>query len=94
MNASSQDWLIECWPEVPVIVDLIFGWFYALRVCIHNETSEQGSRPMSASALDLYPEAGAGALRAEDLETALTRVRIYAEVRWKCKFADNGVWEQ
>jgi 3-oxoacyl-[acyl-carrier-protein] synthase-1 len=61
----------------------IWGGFDALRVCTfkHNETPEQGSRPMSASASGFVPGSGAGAFVLEDLETALSRgVRIYAEV--------------
>ncbi|MEZ7500173.1 beta-ketoacyl-[acyl-carrier-protein] synthase family protein [Flavobacterium sp. Arc3] len=61
----------------------IWGGFDALRVCTfkHNESPEQGSRPMSASASGFVPGSGAGAFVLEDLETALSRgVRIYAEV--------------
>jgi 3-oxoacyl-(acyl-carrier-protein) synthase len=61
----------------------IWGGFDALRVCTfkHNETPEQGSRPMSSSASGFVPGSGAGAFVLEDLETALARgVRIYAEV--------------
>jgi len=47
----------------------------------HNETPEQGSRPMSVSASGFVPGSGAGALVLEDLETALDRgARIYAEI--------------
>ena len=61
----------------------IWGGFDAMKVCTfkHNETPEQGSRPMSATASGFVPGSGAGALLLEDLETALTRgARIYAEV--------------
>lgn len=61
----------------------IWGGFDALRVCTfkHNESPEQGSRPMSTSASGFVPGSGAGAFVLEDLETALSRgVRIYAEV--------------
>jgi 3-oxoacyl-(acyl-carrier-protein) synthase len=61
----------------------IWGGFDAMRVCTfkHNDSPEQGSRPMSISASGFVPGSGAGALVLEDLETALARgVRIYAEV--------------
>jgi 3-oxoacyl-(acyl-carrier-protein) synthase len=61
----------------------IWGGFDAMRVCTfkHNETPEQGSRPMSASASGFVPGSGAGAMVLEDLESALARgARIYAEV--------------
>ena len=61
----------------------IWGGFDAMKVCTfkHNESPEQGSRPMSATASGFVPGSGAGALLLEDLETALTRgARIYAEV--------------
>ena len=61
----------------------IWGGFDAMKVCTfkHNETPEQGSRPMSASASGFVPGSGAGAFILEDLETALHRgARIYAEV--------------
>jgi 3-oxoacyl-(acyl-carrier-protein) synthase len=61
----------------------IWGGFDALRVCTfkHNESPEQGSRPMSDTASGFVPGSGAGAFVLEDLETALARgVRIYAEV--------------
>lgn len=61
----------------------IWGGFDAIRVCTfkHNESPEQGSRPMSASASGFVPGSGAGAMVLEDLETALARgARIYAEV--------------
>ena len=61
----------------------IWGGFDAMKVCTfkHNETPEQGSRPMSESASGFVPGSGAGALVLEDLESALHRgVRIYAEV--------------
>ena len=61
----------------------IWGGFDAMKVCTfkHNESPEQGSRPMSATASGFVPGSGAGALLLEDLETALSRgARIYAEV--------------
>jgi 3-oxoacyl-(acyl-carrier-protein) synthase len=61
----------------------IWGGFDAMRVCTfkHNDSPEQGSRPMSISASGFVPGSGAGALVLEDLETALARgARIYAEV--------------
>jgi 3-oxoacyl-(acyl-carrier-protein) synthase len=61
----------------------IWGGFDAMRVCTfkHNETPEQGSRPMSESASGFVPGSGAGALVLEDLDSALERgARIYAEV--------------
>ncbi len=61
----------------------IWGGFDAMKVCTfkHNDSPEQGSRPMSASASGFVPGSGAGAFVLEDLETALARgVRIYAEV--------------
>jgi 3-oxoacyl-(acyl-carrier-protein) synthase len=61
----------------------IWGGFDAMRVCTfkHNDSSEQGSRPMSVSASGFVPGSGAGALVLEDLETAVARgAKIYAEV--------------
>ena len=61
----------------------IWAGFDALRVCSskYNETPEQGSRPMSASAAGFVPGSGAGALVIEDLESALERgATIYAEI--------------
>ncbi|MEO5777195.1 MAG: beta-ketoacyl-[acyl-carrier-protein] synthase family protein [Flavobacterium sp.] len=61
----------------------IWGGFDAMKVCTfkHNDSPEQGSRPMSATASGFVPGSGAGAFVLEDLETALARgVRIYAEV--------------
>ena len=61
----------------------IWGGFDAMKVCTfkHNETPEQGSRPMSATASGFVPGSGAGALLLEDLDTALARgAKIYAEV--------------
>ncbi|WP_204344575.1 beta-ketoacyl-[acyl-carrier-protein] synthase family protein [Psychroserpens algicola] len=61
----------------------IWGGFDAMRVMTykHNESPEQGSRPMSASASGFVPGAGAGALVLESLESALERqATIYAEV--------------
>ena len=61
----------------------IWGGFDAMRVCTfkHNDSPQQGSRPMSASASGFVPGSGAGALVLEDLETAVARgAKIYAEV--------------
>ena len=61
----------------------IWGGFDAMRVCTfkHNDTPEEGSRPMSATASGFVPGSGAGAMVLEDLETALARgARIYGEV--------------
>ena len=61
----------------------IWGGFDAMRVCTfkHNESAEQGSRPMSASASGFVPGSGAGALVLEELDTALARgAKIYGEV--------------
>jgi 3-oxoacyl-(acyl-carrier-protein) synthase len=47
----------------------------------YNDTPEEGSRPMSASASGFVPGAGAGALVLESLSSALDRkATIYAEV--------------
>lgn len=61
----------------------IWAGFDAMKVCTfkHNETPEQGSRPMSATASGFVPGSGAAALVLEDLDTALARgARIYVEV--------------
>ncbi len=61
----------------------IWGGFDAMKVCTfkHNDTPEEGSRPISASASGFVPGSGAGALLLEDLETALARkAKIYGEV--------------
>ena len=61
----------------------IWGGFDAMRVCTfkHNNTPEEGSRPMSSTASGFVPGSGAGALLLEDLETALAReAKIYGEV--------------
>ena len=61
----------------------IWGGFDAMKVCTfkHNQTPEEGSRPMSVTASGFVPGSGAGALVLEDLENALARgARIYAEV--------------
>ncbi|TPV34858.1 beta-ketoacyl-[acyl-carrier-protein] synthase family protein [Paucihalobacter ruber] len=61
----------------------VWGGFDAMRVCTykHNDSPEQGSRPMSNSASGFVPGSGAGALLLEDLESALQRnAIIYAEV--------------
>ncbi|WP_033959444.1 beta-ketoacyl-[acyl-carrier-protein] synthase family protein [Psychroserpens jangbogonensis] len=61
----------------------IWGGFDAMRVMTykHNDSPEQGSRPMSKSASGFVPGAGAGALVLESLESALDRnATIHAEV--------------
>jgi len=61
----------------------IWGGFDAMKVCTykHNETPEQGCRPMSSTASGFVPGAGAGAMVLETLESALSRgARIYGEV--------------
>ncbi|WP_179337423.1 beta-ketoacyl-[acyl-carrier-protein] synthase family protein [Winogradskyella ludwigii] len=61
----------------------IWGGFDAMRVMTykHNESPEEGSRPMSATASGFVPGSGAGALLLESLESALERgAKIYAEV--------------
>lgn len=61
----------------------IWGGFDAMKVCTfkHNDSPEQGSRPMSASASGFVPGSGAGAMVLEDYETALARgATIYAEI--------------
>ena len=61
----------------------IWGGFDSIRVTTykHNETPEQGSRPMSAKASGFVPGSGAGAMVLESLESALERkAAIYAEV--------------
>lgn len=61
----------------------IWGGFDALKVCTfrHNDSPEQGSRPMSASASGFVPGSGAGALLLESLDSALQRgATIYAEI--------------
>lgn len=61
----------------------VWGGFDALKVMTykHNETPEQGSRPMSASASGFVAGSGAGALLLESLESAQERgATIYAEV--------------
>lgn len=60
-----------------------WGGFDAMRVMTykHNETPENGSRPMSETASGFVPGSGAGALVLESLESALERnATIYAEV--------------
>ena len=60
-----------------------WGGFDAMRVMNykHNDSPEQGSRPMSESAAGFVPGSGAGALVLESLESALARkATIYAEV--------------
>ena len=61
----------------------IWGGFDAMRVMNykHNDTPEKGSRPMSETALDLYPGAALALWFLESLESALARgANIYAEV--------------
>jgi len=61
----------------------IWGGFDAMKVCTfkNNDTPEQGSRPMSASASGFVPASGAGAFVVESLEHAQARgARIYAEI--------------
>ncbi|MBP6181711.1 beta-ketoacyl-[acyl-carrier-protein] synthase family protein [Flavobacterium sp.] len=61
----------------------IWGGFDAMKVCTfkHNQSPEQGSRPMSESASGFVPGSGAGALVLEDLESAIARgAKIYAEI--------------
>lgn len=61
----------------------IWGGFDAMRVMTykHNDTPEQGSRPLSQTASGFVPGSGAGALVLESLESALNRgAKIYAEV--------------
>lgn len=61
----------------------LWGGFDAMHVMTfkHNDSPEQGSRPMSASASGFVPGSGAGALVLESLESALERnATIYAEV--------------
>ncbi|TXE08314.1 beta-ketoacyl-[acyl-carrier-protein] synthase family protein [Gelidibacter salicanalis] len=61
----------------------IWGGFDAMRVMTykHNDSPQEGSRPMSASASGFVPGSGAGAMVLESLESALKRgATIYAEV--------------
>lgn len=61
----------------------IWAGFDAMKVCTykHNQTPEQGSRPMSASASGFVPGSGAGAMVLESLNSALNRgATIYAEI--------------
>jgi 3-oxoacyl-(acyl-carrier-protein) synthase len=61
----------------------IWGGFDAMKVCTfkHNNSPEQGSRPMSASASGFVPASGAAAFVVESLEHAQARgARIYAEI--------------
>ena len=53
----------------------IWGGFDAMKVCTfkHNDSPEQGSRPMSASASGFVPSSGAGAYVLEDLDSAIER---------------------
>ena len=61
----------------------LWGGFDAMRVMTykHNQSPEEGSRPMSSTASGFVPGSGAGALLLESLESALERnATIYAEV--------------
>nr|WP_068891639.1 beta-ketoacyl-[acyl-carrier-protein] synthase family protein [Pedobacter panaciterrae] len=61
----------------------IWAGFDAMKVCTykHNQSPEQGSRPMSASASGFVPGSGAGAIVLESLNSALKRgATIYAEI--------------
>jgi 3-oxoacyl-(acyl-carrier-protein) synthase len=61
----------------------IWGGFDAMRVMTykHNDSPQEGSRPMSHSASGFVPGSGAGAFILESLESALERkANIYAEV--------------
>ena len=61
----------------------LWGGFDAMKVLTykHNDTPEQGSRPMSATASGFVPGGGAGALVIESLESAESRgASIYAEI--------------
>lgn len=61
----------------------LWGGFDAMRVMTykHNESPEEGSRPMSSTASGFVPGSGAGALILESLESALERgADIYAEI--------------
>ena len=61
----------------------IWAGFDALKVCTykHNQSPDQGSRPMSASASGFVPGSGAGAVVLESLNSALKRgATIYAEI--------------
>lgn len=61
----------------------IWAGFDALRVCSskYNDSPQEGSRPMSATASGFVPGSGAGALVVEELESALRRgATIYAEI--------------
>jgi 3-oxoacyl-[acyl-carrier-protein] synthase I len=61
----------------------VWAGFDAMRVTTrkHNDSPEQGSRPLSNSASGFVPGGGAGALVLESLESALARkAPIYAEV--------------
>ena len=61
----------------------IWGGFDAMKVCTfkHNDSPENGSRPMSASASGFVPSSGSGAMVIEELETAQARgAKIYAEI--------------
>ena len=60
-----------------------WGGFDAMKVITfkHNDSPEEGSRPMSASASGFVPGSGAGAMLVEDLESALRRgAKIYCEI--------------
>jgi len=79
-NGQSKRMLVgSCSDDGPYI----WGGFDAMRVMTykHNDSPQQGSRPMSSTASGFVPGAGAGALVLESLESALDRnATIYAEV--------------
>lgn len=61
----------------------IWGGFDAMKVITykHNDTPQQASRPMSATASGFVPGSGAGAMLLESLESAQARgAHIYAEI--------------
>ena len=63
--------------------EYIWGGFDGMKVLnsSHNDTPEQASRPMSASAAGFIPGSGGGILYMETLESAQKRgARIYAEI--------------
>jgi 3-oxoacyl-(acyl-carrier-protein) synthase len=54
-----------------------------MKVCTfkHNDSPEEGSRPMSATASGFVPGSGAGAILLEDLDSAIERgAAIYCEI--------------
>ena len=79
-NGQAKRMLVgSCSDEGPYI----WGGFDAMGVMTykHNDSPQEGSRPMSASASGFVPGSGAGAMVLESLESALKRgATIYAEV--------------